>query len=136
MKLEKSSLERSAFSERLLSSFTKLGYKPKITALTRIFNSLSDVAPITTHGFRKWVTSESIPNQTRLCVLAKWLHVTPEWLRYGSAAPALPEINLKNVELPREIHLMLRDYKLLSDESKQLFDLTLKTILALQSNKS
>lgn len=135
MRSEKSTVERSKFSERLLSSLTRLGYKPKVTELTIIFNSLSGEAPITTHGFRKWVIGESLPTQSRLCVLAEWLQITPEWLRYGGAEPPLPELNLKSVEVPRDIHLMLRDYKLLSEDSKKIFDNTLTSILAIQANR-
>lgn len=76
-----------------------------------------------------------MPTQPRLRVLAEWLQVTPEWLRYGGTEPSPPELNFKSVEVPREIHLMLRDYKLLNEDSKQLFDSTLTTILALQGNR-
>jgi len=71
-----------------------------------------------------------MPTQSRLCVLAKWLEVTPEWLRYGDAL--LAEIDLNSGEVPREIYLMVRDFHMLSDHSQQLFLTTVASMLALQ----
>lgn len=128
--------ERTQFAERLKQSLADLGYAPSASPLTRIFNSRSNGAPITLHAFRKWLTAESIPTQPRLCVLAAWLQVTPEWLRYGDGIATSPESNFKNVAVPREIFLIVKDYNLLNADAKQIFDATLASMLAVQGKAS
>lgn len=122
--------ERIEFTKRLEIALANQGLKPSATSLVKIFNARSSDNHITSHAFRKWLRSESMPTQSRLCVLAKWLEVTPEWLRYGDAL--LAEIDLNSGEVPREIYLMVRDFHMLSDHSQQLFLTTVASMLALQ----
>jgi len=37
---------------------------------------------------RNWLLGKSIPTQDKLRVLADWLHVSPDELRYGTLAPS------------------------------------------------
>lgn len=127
--------ERIEFTKRLVSALANLGLKPNATPLVKIFNAQSKGNPITSHAFRKWLLAESMPTQPRICLLADWLQVTPEWLRYGNADARRPEIDLITGEVSREIYLMLRDFHMLSDHSKQLFLNTVSAMLALQRKK-
>ncbi len=43
---------------------------------------------ITYHTARNWLLGKSIPTQDKLRVLADWLHVSPDELRYGTLAPS------------------------------------------------
>lgn len=87
--------ERNAFSHRLLDSIRKydaqaegvsqhmrIGSSP--SALSRAFNLRYPGAPITVHAARKWLVGEAFPDQSKLRVLADWLQVSAEWLRYGT----------------------------------------------------
>ncbi len=77
-------LERDAFSSRLREAL--LRQAPDATraaALAREFNRRYAGAPVTLHATRKWLGGESIPGQDKLRVLADWLGVTAEWLRFG-----------------------------------------------------
>ncbi|WP_232823838.1 helix-turn-helix transcriptional regulator [Salinicola sp. CPA57] len=40
-------------------------------------------APITFQAVRRWLRGDSIPSQDKLQVLAGWLGVEPQFLRYG-----------------------------------------------------
>lgn len=79
--------ERREFAERLAAALSDAGFERiSCTATAREFNARSDLAPITVHAVRKWMVGEAIPTQGRLLVLANWLAVSPEWLRYGEVS--------------------------------------------------
>lgn len=100
--------EREAFSRRLqdcLVRIGKSGYRP--TDLAREFNRRHAGTPISLHAARKWLLGEAMPTQEKLLVLAGWLGVSPEWLRFGDGQAILrttteqpPELDF---QLMREI---------------------------------
>ncbi len=78
--------ERHQFSERLQQALRSAEYSPDSpTQLAREFNTRFAGQPVTVHAARKWLMGESIPTQEKLRSLAKWLNVTAEWLRFGTA---------------------------------------------------
>jgi transcriptional regulator with XRE-family HTH domain len=78
--------ERHQFSERLQQALRSAEYSPDSpTQLAREFNTRFSGQPVTVHAARKWLMGESIPTQEKLRSLAKWLNVTAEWLRFGTA---------------------------------------------------
>lgn len=81
--------------------------EPGATDLAREFNRRYPGTPVTPHATRKWLLGESIPAQARLRVLARWLGVSAEWLRFGEGAMSVtasdepqPEVDF---QLAREI---------------------------------
>jgi len=73
-----------AFSERLSAAITELDDKfLSATELAREFNRRSKHSTVSQTGATKWLTGESIPQQPNLIVLATWLDVDVNWLRYG-----------------------------------------------------
>ncbi len=84
--------ERAEFAERFIRAVTACDSKLlSHTRFTNLFNSVYEGNPITVHAARKWFMAESIPNQDKLRTSAIILGVSPQWLRYGSAAgPAFP----------------------------------------------
>ncbi len=75
---------KQAFSERLRGSLKKAGIDARKPALVaREFNRRFLGKGVTAHGAAKWLSGDSIPLQDKLVVLAAWLGVSPEWLRYG-----------------------------------------------------
>ncbi len=79
--------ERHQFSERLQQALRSAEYSPDSpTQLAREFNARFAGQPVTAHAARKWLMGESIPTQEKLRSLAKWLNVTAEWLRFGTAS--------------------------------------------------
>jgi hypothetical protein len=74
---------KEKFSQRLREAMERAGYEPKPSVLEREFNLRYWGKPLTLHGVRRWLLGESIPGQDKLEVLAEWLLMTPQALRYG-----------------------------------------------------
>src|SRR6476469_2218374 len=84
-----SSNERESFSVRLQQALKNAHYSPDSpTRLAREFNIRFDGRPITVHAARKWLVGEAIPTQEKLRILAQWLGVSAEWLRFGGGDPS------------------------------------------------
>ena len=78
--------ERQDFSTRLKAALRNANYSADSpTRLSREFNARFTGRPITVHAARKWLVGESIPTQAKVRVLAQWLVVPSEWLRFGDA---------------------------------------------------
>ncbi|HEX9171260.1 MAG TPA: hypothetical protein VF861_01215 [Telluria sp.] len=86
-----SSNERESFSERLQTALRNAHYSPDSpTRLAREFNIRFDGRPITVHAARKWLVGEAIPTQEKLRMIAQWLGVPAEWLRFGGTENVAP----------------------------------------------
>lgn len=77
--------EKRLFAERLKHAMREAGYDPRPSILEREFNLRFWGKPITFQGVRRWLRGESMPSQDKLMVLAQWLQVEPQRLRYGAA---------------------------------------------------
>jgi hypothetical protein len=76
--------ERDAFSRRLKEALARVGDDGSSpTRLAREFNRRTPGAPVTLHATRKWLSGEAVPVQDKLRVLASWLGVGADWLRFG-----------------------------------------------------
>lgn len=85
--------ERQAFSQRLTKVLMQNGYAPQPTTVSREFNLRYRTGRISAHAVRKWLLGDAIPAQDKLQVLAEWLGVTAQWLRFGEVG-VLPELNI------------------------------------------
>jgi hypothetical protein len=107
--------ERAGFSARLEQAFRKAGIGTlSFTALAREFNSRHNEEPVTVHAVRKWMIGEAIPSQEKLVVLAHWLAINPQWLRYG----VMPEQAQSVCGFDTEAHVLLQDFATLDAEGK------------------
>lgn len=80
----RSIMEREAFARRLREALSRIGDDGgSPTRLAREFNRRYPGPPVTLHAARKWLNGEALPAQDKLRVLAAWLGVAAEWLRYG-----------------------------------------------------
>jgi len=78
--------EREAFAHRLKEALMRIGDDgASPTRLAREFNRRYPGAPITLHATRKWLNGEALPAQDKLRVLAEWLGLKADWLRFGEA---------------------------------------------------
>lgn len=110
--------ERMEFCERLTKALLEAGVTPKASVFTREFNHRADGATVSVHGARKWLLGEAIPTQERLHVLASWLKVSPQWLRFGEHS-AGGDIAANDKELfPHEEVLLLTEYRRLEPDSQ------------------
>jgi hypothetical protein len=74
---------KSKFALRLREAMVSAGYEARPAVLEREFNQRYLGEPVTLHGVRRWLEGETIPREDKLLVLAQWLGVQPQHLRYG-----------------------------------------------------
>lgn len=72
-----------SFSKRLQMALQRKGKRVSATVLEREFNLRWRGAPITVNATRKWLLGLAVPTLDKLRVLALWLDVSEEWLRWG-----------------------------------------------------
>lgn len=81
--------EKDAFSQRLAKALKSAKVDTSSpTLFAREFNRRYVGNPVSTHAARKWLMGESIPTQDKLRLLAAWLGVSAEWLRFGEGGEA------------------------------------------------
>ena len=75
---------RDEFSKRLRQAFQDSGVDIKSpTWLASEFNDRYPGRRVTQQAVRKWLNGEAIPSQDKVVVLADWLRVGTESLRFG-----------------------------------------------------
>jgi transcriptional regulator with XRE-family HTH domain len=77
--------EKAEFAKRLCDAMTQAGYTLRPVVLEREFNTRYWGRSVTMQAVRRWLRGEAIPSQEKLQVLADWLKVEPQVLRYGEA---------------------------------------------------
>ena len=78
--------EKSEFAQRLRSAMLAAGYPDRPAVLEREFNSRYWGRSVTFQAVSRWLRGESIPSQDKLQVLAEWLRIEPQVLRFGERA--------------------------------------------------
>ncbi|MFA7240249.1 MAG: hypothetical protein WC091_09060 [Sulfuricellaceae bacterium] len=116
----KSISEREAFSQRLVKALKDVKIDVgSPTTFAREFNRRYTGKPISIHAARKWLMGESIPMQDKLRLLAAWLGVSAEWLRFGedggasryTAQSDRAHYNSPDIELIGNINLLNAEHK-------------------------
>lgn len=108
--------ERAEFSNRLISVLIGLGWpKASPKRLMQQFNERAGNSAVSAHAARKWLIGEAIPAQERLSILAAWLEVEPDWLRFGASESAKYERLIPTSNL-----ILLRDVARLDPANKRL----------------
>lgn len=75
--------EKLAFAERLAAAMRAAGYEARPSVLEAQFNTRYWGKPVTYQAVMRWLRGEAIPAQDKLQVLADWLNVEPQVLRFG-----------------------------------------------------
>ena len=81
-------IETQAFAERLRLALKGIGIRSSPSLVANEFNLRYWGKSITPNTARNWLLGKSIPTQDKLRVLADWLHVNPDELRYGTLTSA------------------------------------------------
>lgn len=92
------------------------------THVARAFNLRYHGTPVSTQSVRKWLTGRSLPSQDKLRVLAEWLGVAPQWLRFGEGENARRSGVLRQEARPyrRDQDMLLEVFSRLSERHKKL----------------
>lgn len=78
--------EKTEFAKRLSAAMLAAGYPDRPAVLEREFNSRYWGRSVTFQAVSRWLRGQSIPAQDKLQVLAEWLGVEPQALRFGEQA--------------------------------------------------
>lgn len=110
--------ERQEFKNRLSTALSNAGCKLSPSALARDFNLRANGAVVTVHGARKWLIGDAFPTQEKLHVLARWLNVSPQWLRFGEG-PVRSDIAANDsASIPHTEIILLGDFRQLDPLSQ------------------
>ncbi|QJC57754.1 hypothetical protein HC248_03085 [Polaromonas vacuolata] len=77
--------EKLEFSDRLRSAILAAGYPPRPSIVVHEFNTRWHGASISTQAAWSWLNNKSIPLQDKIQVLAEWLKVDAQSLRFGDS---------------------------------------------------
>jgi len=89
--------EKQAFAGRLKQALKRSAKKVETgTELALQFNLRHDDS-ISPQAAQKWLTGQAVPTPDKIEVLAAWLNVSIQWLRYGIAEERLSIANGKKV---------------------------------------
>lgn len=77
--------EAQDFAQRLRRALERAGFRPSPTLVAHEFNQRYWGRSITPHTARSWLQGVSLPMQDKLKVLADWLQVSPQELRFGGS---------------------------------------------------
>ena len=76
--------EKEAFSHRLKQELAKYGWAINSpTWLAREFNLRYGGQSVSVQTASNWLSGTAIPSQDKLQILAAWLNVSNQWLRFG-----------------------------------------------------
>ena len=81
--------EAEAFALRLRKALDSCNVRASPTIVANEFNLRYWGLSITPHTARNWLLGQSLPTQDKLVVLADWLQVSPDELRFGKASSGL-----------------------------------------------
>lgn len=118
--------EKTAFSDRLRRAITEFDdslLSP--TVLAREFNRRSRHSSIGVTATQKWLNGEAIPQQEKLILLANWLKVPVEWLRFGSTTIE----PISSGKEQRRLDKLTSDFAALSERDKKLIEKLMHAML-------
>ena len=78
--------QKTEFAERLKQAMSDAGYEPRPGILEKEFNTRYWGRAVTFQAVSRWLKGLSIPEQDKLQVLAEWLNIEPQILRFGGGS--------------------------------------------------
>ncbi len=134
-----STTESQAFAQRLRVALEGVGVRLSPSVVAHEFNLRYWGRSVTPHTARNWLMGNSMPTQDKLRVLAEWLQVSPDELRFGKTLAAVQQnpsdslqtsLNMADREmLMRYLALSIAERKIVRDVVQALcLAATVKTI--------
>ena len=125
--------QTQAFAERLRSALCAAGVPPSPTLVAKAFNLRYRGRSISSHSARNWLTGQALPRQDKLVVLAEWLQVGPDELRFGHCASGLrlaqAEAQLEPLDMASR-EMLHRYLSLSADDRKTVRDVVVAMAVA------
>ena len=87
--------QKAEFAERLKQAMLAAGYEARPGVLEKEFNTRYWGRAVTFQAVSRWLKGLSIPEQDKLQVLAEWLKIEPQALRFGEVSVPLPALSVK-----------------------------------------
>ena len=112
--------EKILFSERLKQALKDAQHPISPTYLSTEFNHRYDGQAISVQSANNWLLGKAIPSQDKLSILAIWLGVSNQWLRFGD------QENIMFNELStdqQDIDYFLKYKRLTTTQKKLIHDL-------------
>jgi transcriptional regulator with XRE-family HTH domain len=125
--------ESQQFADRLRSALESAGVRASPTLVANAFNLRYHGRSITPHTARNWLLGKVMPTQDKLRVLAEWLQVSPDELRFGRAPGKtfVYEMNAGPIEMALADREMIDRYlSLPQTERKTIRDVVTAFVLA------
>lgn len=118
--------EKKLFAERLNKALLEAKHPISPTYLANEFNNRYNGQPISVQSANNWLLGKAIPNQDKLAILALWLNVSNQWLRFGD----IDQINTPNSNSFESMDLdFLLKFRRLSNSQKKLVTSLIDEIL-------
>ena len=129
--------ERDAVCLRLRQSLNSAGIDSSSpTELQRGFNKHHNgEKSISVYAAFKWLKAESIPTQDKIQTLAKWLGVSPVWLRYGESDTSKQNDEISALSLTESELDLIKNVRRLSLGHRQAIREFVATMLRIDSKK-
>lgn len=113
--------DKVLFAERLKKAMLDAGYEARPAVLEREFNLRYWGRPVTFQAVRRWLRGDSMPEQDKLLVLAEWLAIDPQELRFGQPAQgALYSARARSYPHAREEEDIVQAYLGLPSEQRKI----------------
>lgn len=118
--------EKKLFAERLNKALLEAKHPISPTYLANEFNNRYNGQPISVQSANNWLLGKAIPNQDKLAILALWLNVSNQWLRFVD----IDQINTPNSNSLESMDLdFLLKFRRLSNSQKKLVTSLIDEIL-------
>ena len=87
------SSEKKAFGVRLKQQLSLRNLPHSPTWLAKEFNLRYSGNPVSVQAVNNWLMGIAIPTQDKLQILAAWLNVSIQWLRFGEQS-SIPQLTI------------------------------------------
>lgn len=122
--------EKRAFGVRLVAALATAGRPAGAPQVLAEFNRLHPGTRVTVFAVRKWLSGAAIPTQDKLLLLANWLGVSAQWLRFGETGLAAGQAQTACPVLATRDQRLLEDVHRLDELSRQVLEDLIVSLLA------
>ncbi|WP_036244935.1 hypothetical protein [Massilia sp. BSC265] len=123
-------VEKREFGARLVAALAAAGRPTGASQVLAAFNRLRPGTRVTIFAVRKWLLGAAIPTQDKLLLLANWLDVSAQWLRFGETGLSTGQVQTVCVALASRDQRLLDDVHRLDEPSRQVLEDLVISLLA------